>query len=211
MALSLFFHPLTSNLTVLAGYESGHTAVSCLTNSWQTLYVANPHSQPVLSLDVEPGKEFYFTSSADAVVAKHPIPSLSGDGGGKRLKEESLPLKILKTKHSGQQGLRVRNDGKIFATAGWDGRARVYGAKGMKELAVLKWHKEGCYTVAFADVGLEDGKKDGAEDPDEDKGKELVSRLGTMTVREEREKKAKMTHWLAVGSKDGKVSLWDIY
>jgi hypothetical protein len=39
----------------------------------------------------------------------------------------------------------------------------------------------------------------------------LVGRMGVMTVREEREQKAKTTHWLAVGSKDGKVSLWDIY
>lgn len=209
MALSLFFHPLTSQLTVLAGYESGHTSVSSLGSSWQTLYVANPHSQPILSLDVDPGKEFYFTSSADAVVAKHPIPT-SAQGDGKS-KEVSTPLKVLKTKHSGQQGLRVRNDGKVFATAGWDGRARVYGVKGMKELAVLKWHKEGCYAVAFADVETE---KDGLEeegDVDESKGKEVVEGMETLTVREERERKAKSTHWLAVGSKDGKVSLWDIY
>lgn len=207
MALSLFFHPQTSQLTVLAGYESGHTSVSSLTTSWQTLYISNPHSQPILSLDVDPGKEFYFTSSADAVVAKHPVPVSDAEVIGT---VEGMPLKVVKTKHSGQQGLRVRNDGKVFATAGWDGRARVYGLKGMKELAVLKWHKEGCYTVAFADVETEeDGKGD--LDGDEETGKELVSRMRTMTVSEERDQKAKTTHWLAVGSKDGKVSLWDIY
>jgi ASTRA-associated protein 1 len=204
MALSLFFHPLTHHLTVIAGYESGHTSVACLTTSWTTLYISNPHSQPILSLDVGPGKDFYFTSSADAVIAKHPVPVF--DEKDREAKEESMPLKIVKTKHSGQQGLRVRNDMKVFATAGWDGRVRVYGVKGMKELAVLKWHKEGCYAVAFADL-------DGVEkvDGEEDKGKELVGRMGAMTVREEREQKAKTTHWLAVGSKDGKVSLWDIY
>jgi hypothetical protein len=207
MALSLFFHPLTSNLTVIAGYESGHTHVSCLTTSWQTLYVANPHSQPILSLDVDPGKEFYFTSSADAVIAKHPIPVSNADVVGT---VEGNPLKVIKTKHSGQQGLRIRNDGKVFATAGWDARVRVYGVKGMKELAVLKWHKEGCYAVAFADVDVEKDEEDDQREDDE-KGKELVSRMGAMTVSEERELKAKMTHWLAVGSKDGKVSLWDIY
>ncbi|KAH8795444.1 WD repeat-containing protein-like protein, partial [Hyaloscypha finlandica] len=204
MALSLFFHPLTHHLTVIAGYESGHTSVACLATSWTTLYVSNPHSQPILSLDVDPGKGFYFTSSADAVIAKHPVPVF--DEKDREAKEESMPLKIVKTKHSGQQGLRVRNDTKVFATAGWDGRVRVYGVKGMKELAVLKWHKEGCYAVAFADL---DGVEE--EDGEEDKGKELVGRMGVMTVREEREQKAKTTHWLAVGSKDGKVSLWDIY
>jgi WD40 repeat protein len=209
MALFLLFHPLTTHLTVIAGYESGHTSVSCLTTSWQTLYTANPHTQPILSLDVEPGKEFYFTSSADAVVAKHPIPVSNDDVIGT---VESMPLKVVKTKHSGQQGLEVRNDGKIFATAGWDGRVRVYGAKRMKELAVLKWHKDGCYAVAFADVELEnEGRGEEGEAEGAGEGKELASRVGMVTAREERDRKAKATHWLAAGSKDGKISLWDIY
>lgn len=123
-----------------------------------------------------------------------------------------MPLKVVKTKHSGQQGLRVRNDGKVFATAGWDGRVRVYGVKGMKELAVLKWHKEGCYAVAFADVELDrEGRGEEEMEGEAGKGKELASRMGTMTAREERDQKAKRTHWLVAGSKDGKISLWDIY
>lgn len=74
----------------------------------------------------------------------------------------------------------------------------------MKELAVLKWHKEGCYAVSFAEV-LDTPKEETRE------GKEVVKRNTALTVKEERILKAKMTHWIAVGSKDGKVSLWDIY
>lgn len=202
MALSIFHHPQNSHLTVIAGYESGHTIVFQYSdNSWHALYRAQAHTQPVLSLDTSPSKDFYLTSSADAIIAKHPIPGSdelvikSGD---------DVPLKILKTGHAGQQSLRMRNDGKIFATAGWDSRVRVYGSKAMKELAVLKWHKEGCYAISFAD--LADEVKEG-----DDGGKELVKRVTTMTVREERLFKAKTAHWIAVGSKDGKVSLWDIY
>lgn len=110
----------------------------------------------------------------------------------------------------------MRDDGKIFATAGWDGRVRVYAVKTMRELAVLKWHKEGCYAVGFADV--EDPKQPGdvggensEEGRIEEKGKEVARKTGTMTVKQERLRKAETTHWLAVGSKDGKVSLWDIY
>jgi ASTRA-associated protein 1 len=203
MAISIFPHTKTAQLTVIAGYESGHTTVSQLTSSqtWQVLYAAQAHSQPILSLDISPAKDFYLTSSADAIIAKHPIPASVENT---IMAVESVPLNTIQTKHSGQQGLRMRSDGRIFATAGWDSRARVYDATGMRELAVLKWHKEGCYAVAFADietgsVGEESG--DGA----------LVERGGKMTVREERLWKAKMAHWLAVGSKDGKVSLWDIY
>lgn len=210
MALSIFHHPQTGRLTVIAGYESGHTAVSQLSaeSTWQTLYTAQPHTQPILSLDVDRTKDFYITSSADANLSKHPIPSSAEKV---ILPTESRPLKTIQTKHSGQQGLRVRNDGKIFATAGWDSKVRVYSAKGMKELAVLKWHKEGCFAVAFADIQNEAGEEAGGNEGAAQNQQALTKRLGSMTVKEERIWKAKMTHWVAVGSKDGKVSLWDVY
>jgi len=203
MAVSIFHHPQNTQLTVIAGYESGHTVVSQLPTSdtWQVLYTTQAHTQPILSLDVSPSKDFYLTSSADAIIAKHPIPVSIENV---IMAVESMPLKTLQTKHSGQQGLKIRNEGNIFATAGWDSKVRVYATKGLKELAVLKWHKEGCYSVAFADI-MEEKVEENRED------KALVQRLGTMTVKEERIWKAKTSHWLAAGSKDGKISLWDIY
>lgn len=118
MAVSLFHHPKTTHLTVLAGYESGHTTISQFSDdTWQTLYTSQAHTQPVLSLDVSPEKDFYFTSSADSIIAKHPIP-VSIDNV--IMAVESMPLKTIQTRHSGQQGLSLRSDGKIFATAGWD-------------------------------------------------------------------------------------------
>lgn len=198
MALSLFPSP-DGNYTLISGYESGHTTVATLSPTWAPThtYISNPHTQPILSLSVSPAHEYYFTSAADAVIAKHPIP-LSVIG---KADVAAIPLKVIKTGHSGQQGLRVRNDGKIFATAGWDGRVRVYSGKSMKELAVLKWHKEGVYAVAFADVEVEE----------EEEEKELVGGERALSVREERERKAERTHWVAAGSKDGKVSLWEVY
>jgi len=200
MAVSLFYHPQNACLTVLAAYESGHTSVSQLANStWSHLYTAQAHTQPILSLDVSAARDFYLTSSADAIIAKHPIPVAIENV---IMATESMPLKTLQSKHAGQQSLRIRTDGKVFATAGWDSRVRVYGTKGMKELAVLAWHKTGCYSVAFADV-------ESTESSGEDN--ELVKKETSMTVKEERLWKAKTAHWLAAGSKDGKVSLWDIY
>lgn len=202
MALSIFYHPETENLTVVAGYESGHTLLFQYSDdTWQSLYRTQAHSQPVLSLDVSPAKDFYLTSSADAIIAKHPIPAsaeLVIKSGN------DVPLKILKSGHAGQQSLRMRSDGKVYATAGWDSKVRVYGSKAMKELAVLKWHKEGCYAVAFADVI-------DTPETEEEAGKQLAKSTVAMTVKEERLLKTKMAHWIAVGSKDGKVSLWEIY
>lgn len=132
------------------------------------------------------------------------------------------PLKIVNTKHSGQQSLSIRSDGKIFATAGWDAKVRVYSTKGgMKELAVLKWHKEGLYAMGFGEVleGTVEGKEDRESiNPPESSGGEVV-RMGkeggvlpkVKTVEQMREERERRRHWLAAGSKDGKVSLWEVY
>lgn len=205
MAVSLLHKSSTTNPSplVAAGYESGHVALwhrkhddsTPKDDKWTLLYLQKPHSQPVLSLDMAPSLGCFFSSSADAIVAKHPLDGLS-------------ETKHLQTKHAGQQSLVVRPDGKIFATAGWDGRVRVYAAKGMRELAVLKWHKEGCYAAAFADI-LDDGTAD-ADGLGESAGA-VAGRGQALTVSQRRLAKSKATHWLAAGSKDGRVSLWDIY
>lgn len=149
------------------------------------------------------------TSAADAVIAKHPLPSGKGIW-----KTELKPIKISQTKHSGQQGLHYRSDGKIFATAGWDAHIRVYSGKTMKELAVLKWHNVGCYATAFAVVqAVGNGMPD--KDLDDEKSETATGMIeqssALSTVQQRRDEKAQTSHWLAAGAKDGKVSLWDIY
>ena len=210
MALSILAE--TSQIQVAAGYESGHTMVFVQNDpsaSFQRLYCAQSHSQPILSLSISPSHDCYLTSSADAIVAKHPLPTARSIWNA-----ELKPYKVVQTKHSGQQGLEVRSDGRIFATAGWDSRIRIYAAKTMKELAVLKFHKAGCYATAFATInnctsltGLQT-----PEEPEEDHGASLEKPSpAVMTVQQRRLDKAQNTHWLAAGSKDGKISLWDIY
>lgn len=110
----------------------------------------------------------------------------------------------------------TRSDGELFATAGWDARFRVYAVRPMKELAVLKWHEAGCYTTAFAEVrAAADGSGAPAEDRDAEKQSDrLVPTAKTQPSRPSqtrRSEKATSTHWLAGGSKDGKVSLWEVY
>lgn len=184
MALGLVHRP--NQLLVLAGYESGQACVWKQTGdrNFEVVYLQKTHAQPILSIGIAHSQEMWFTSAADAIVARHQYQSGS-----------SVETKTIQTKHAGQQGLAVRNDEKIFATAGWDGRMRVYSVKSMKELAVLKWHGEGCYAVAFADVDMAP----------------VTVEQNLMTVAESRVEKARTTHWLAAGSKDGKVSLWEIY
>ena len=196
MVMAIGLRYSKGRLSVTAGYESGHAAVwqqNERSGLWQTVYVNKAHSQPILSLDICEKLECFFTSSADAVIAQHPLPGSDAN------------TKHVQTKHAGQQSLRVRPDQKIFATAGWDGRARVYSTKNSKELAVLKWHKEGCYALAFAGFNVP------IETPENNQNEEQAIVEKRLTVSDQRTQKAQSTHWLALGSKDGKVSLWDVY
>ncbi|KAL2830867.1 WD40-repeat-containing domain protein [Aspergillus cavernicola] len=193
---------------------------------WTNLYTSRAHSQPVLSIDIPPSGAYILSSSADAILVKHPIPHFGSTSTTTSQPHVHVPLKSLNTKHAGQQGLRIRSDGKIFATAGWDSRVRVYSCKTMKELAVLKWHKEGCYAVAFGFWGgcfTEEGlgvnaevRSEGEGEGDESGGALIDIHQGEgefslAQVQRQRGLKVQNTHWLAGGSKDGKISLWDIY
>jgi WD40 repeat protein len=233
MALAMF--QLKGSLHLVAAYESGMATVSRLylaMGTWATVYRHQAHTQPVLSLDLSPSLDFFISSSADAVIAKHPIPAPCPPAEPSTLDDNSLgdsksapatvttPLKVVNTKHAGQQGLQIRSDGTIFATAGWDSRIRVYSAKTMKEVAVLKWHTVSCFATAFSSMTVK------PEDPSLESNIAQASQDGRaggnstqlassskvdLTVQERRIRHAETAHWLAAGSKDGKVSLWDIY
>ncbi|KAL7923093.1 WD40-repeat-containing domain protein [Trichoderma austrokoningii] len=255
MSLSLFHH--NERLTLAAAFENGFVSVHRIEadGSWAMTYRCQAHTQPVLSIDVHPNRECFYTSAADALIAKHPIPisqqeidvefepnqrvvevvdSPPASGSGRKtLKEWEHAVKVVNTKHSGQQNLKVRSDGKIFATAGWDSKIRIYSTKTLKELAVLSWHKVGAYAVAFS--AIEDSaapassNAPSSEQLEEDTAKESdgvklqkaeaeaepqrIKSLarGGMSVKDRRLQLAKTAHWIAAGAKDGKVSLWDIY
>ncbi|POR34730.1 ASTRA-associated protein 1 [Tolypocladium paradoxum] len=262
MAMSLRLLHLGGCLTLLAGFEDGCASVHRLdaAGGWIMTYRSQAHSQPILSLDVHPSREYFLTSSADSILAKHPIPTArqavsvantggrtteaTGSGGSsggsllsdapktsadsrfppsERLEEWKHPLKSVNTKHSGQQSLRIRSDGKIFATAGWDTNIRVYSCKTLKELAVLQWHKTGAYAVALADVGpggSDQSSPEVAERAAQNASTALPSQTttslvganaGSFGVKDRRIRQAKVAHWVAAGAKDGKVSLWDVY
>ncbi|KFG78834.1 hypothetical protein MANI_007360 [Metarhizium anisopliae] len=255
MAMSLSLAHLEKRLTLVAAFENGYASVHRLTSegSWVTTYRTQAHSQPILSLDLRPDLKCFFTSGADAIVAKHPIPTApqevaqpfnpservieeidedpkqnssllssaskpeyaKGKDHDAVLEEWKHPRKVTNTKHSGQQSLEVRSDGAIFATAGWDSKIRLYSCKSLKELAVLKWHKDGAYAVTFSDVGPETSQTVDT-DREAQVGCEVqqvddaidVSRL---SVQDRRIHRVKAAHWVAAGAKDGKVSLWDMY
>lgn len=277
MAMTLAILHKGKQLVLIAGFENGMCSVFVLhetSHEWKTTYRSQAHSQPVLSLDTNPQGDYFISSSADALIVKHPIPTTmqttisdattspaarkpasssaapkAAGGIGALFADEPAkakstgigqtvskawedPIKVVNTKHAGQQNLTVRSDGLVFATAGWDSKVRVYATKSLKELAVLKWHQVGVYATAFAQVeaGDEAEKKtadktstnlvpnlEGSIRTSDDTNNSLTPRSlaildrGAMTVKDRRVHQAKHTHWLAAGAKDGKMSLWDIY
>ncbi len=76
MALRIFHDG--SALIVVAGYENGRAIVASLDAQGNAIvrYQAQPHTQPILSLDVAPDKTYFLTSSADAIIARHPLPKI---------------------------------------------------------------------------------------------------------------------------------------
>jgi WD40 repeat protein len=297
MAVKLAQHPASNSTLALVGYEGGHTAIHQILHNdsaslWpaELVYLSQPHSQPVLSLDITPDAKTYFTSAADAIIAAHRVPDLStGPLSGRRartaLPERSpaynkgmpqpqsntptsnlpkdpssqspptsltfakqpilppqsssspskptgissllasapppsttifpAPLKPLprtvqpphkstNTKHAGQQSLRVRSDGRVLVTGGWDSRIRMYSTATLKEIAVLKWHKEGVYAVDFAQILTADQWREN----DGDERKERETGLGKL--QKQREEQMQVKRWVVGGAKDGKVSLWEV-
>jgi len=206
MVMSVALYNDSGTFHLICGYEDGQVAIHRHQGGfdqgrpqWKRDSLLKLHSQPVLSLAMSPFRDFFLTSSADAKIVRTAFNPTTTDAS-------NASRKSIDTKHAGQQGLSIRSDGRIFATAGWDARVRVYSAKTLKELAVLKWHKEGCYSTAFADV---DSPSDSAVVADN--GEHALIRSALDIIRQERNAKAQTTHWLAAGGKDGKISLWNIY
>jgi len=89
----------------------------------------------------------------------------------------------------------------------------------MKEVAVLKWHQVGCFAVAFSEIHTANAGSGESTGPGEagavaerrSQGSGVVPRLLDVSVKERRLRYAETAHWLAAGSKDGKISLWDVF
>lgn len=244
-------------LLLAAGYESGELLiyrhrleknlsgkpVQSSGESWEVIYAARPHSQPVLSLcaAVDDAVFKVFTSSADSIISRYeyPLSRLNTASNTKSSSSFEPESTLVDTRHLGQQSITMRSDQKLLATAGWDGRVRVYSSKKkMKELAVLKWHSVGCYAVTFASVlGMNTGKpvgvqvREGAQSTAtvvpiahdlgggnsstelvrRDSGQQIQLTEQRLSREAQREFREAARHWVAAGDKDGKVSLWDVY
>jgi len=127
---------------------------------------------------------FALTVSADHIVGRYELSDNTTSAGTPH-----------RTKHPGNGAVAIRDDGKVCAIAGWDGRIRLYATRTMKALGTLKYHKSNCQVVEFA-RSLESGVKINLRDDDEEE----------MTEEEQAER----ARWLISGAKDNRVVIWTL-
>ncbi|KAA8917136.1 hypothetical protein TRICI_000703 [Trichomonascus ciferrii] len=167
------------------GYESGTIVIFEWDSSGSFHVIAShkPHSQAALSLALH--KNLLVSSAADQYLVKYDIST------GKLLDS-------LGTGHTGLQSAAIRSDGKILAVVGWDNMVRVFQLSNFKPLAVFKTTSQpGSTTISFSPINNPNN---------ENNSQALQSKI-------EQIKKSKImaSHWLAVGGKDGRIGLFELY
>ncbi|KAJ7659938.1 WD40-repeat-containing domain protein [Mycena rosella] len=174
-----------SELRLLCAYEDGSVvlrrfageagASSMEGRGWDVVWRSKLHVEAIMAMRVSRDNRLALTVSADHVVGRYDLDA-DADGAGV----------VHRTTHAGNGCVALRDDGRVCAVGGWDGRIRLYTTKSMKP---------GCLAVEFARAVECAEVKDGEEDEeDEMSGAEREGR----------------GRWLAAGAKDQRVSLWGL-
>ncbi|WFD41953.1 Astra associated protein 1 Asa1 [Malassezia psittaci] len=167
---------------LVAGYEDGGI------QAW-TVLMSDAQPKPELRWSLRPHKEstmaLTLTPDHDAVV------SVGADQRLVRITLDFCPaVDTYSLPRPGNASVAVRADQQISAVGGWDGGVRIV-SQTKKLLATLVYHKQGIGSVSFV----------------------RRNAVNTLTIAEmdsdEEDSKTVPGHLLAVGAKDGRVSLWD--
>ncbi|RDB25570.1 ASTRA-associated protein 1 [Hypsizygus marmoreus] len=198
---------LDDELRLLCAYENGGVTLRRYVRTekeksvegagWDVVWDVKVHVDTIMAMRVSRKNDFALTVSADHIVGRYD------------LMETKEPI-AHKTKHPGNAAIAIRDDGRVCAIAGWDGRVRLYSTRSLKPLGTLKYHKTGCQAVEFARSistateeipGDDHHKEEGDEEEEDDDGSGAEMSL---------EEKADRARWLVAGGKDTRVSIWSL-
>jgi WD40 repeat protein len=127
---------------VLSGYEDGTVALWDIRRTDKYVSADKMHSESVMSLAVAPGNcSLGFSGAADDTLTAFDICIPKGSIALAR--KLSLPK-------PGVADVAIRPDNRIAASAGWDGKIRIWHAVKCQPLAILKWHSQQVAAVTFS-------------------------------------------------------------
>ncbi|KZT02625.1 WD-40 repeat-containing protein [Laetiporus sulphureus 93-53] len=200
-------HPHVSGrkqLRLLCAYENGSVTMWGYTRldketsvegiGWDSLWNVKLHVESVMAMAVSRDGSLALTVSADHLIGRYDLQAADGSS------HLHTACVVHRTKHAGNGSIAIRDDGKVCAVGGWDGKIRLYSTKTMKPLGTLEYHKQLVQAVAFARLNSQVTSADALETNVEDDSED------GMTEQEKLER----CRWLAAGGLDQRVSLWSL-
>ncbi|KAI0073470.1 WD-40 repeat-containing protein [Panus rudis PR-1116 ss-1] len=219
MSLHLFYHPHPSlpgrsQLRLLCAYESGKVILYACTRTdkttsvegvgWDVVWTAKLHVESVMSMAVSRDNSLAFTVSADHLIGKYDLIL------AETLDNRDQAFTVHRTKHPGNASMSIRDDGRVCAIGGWDGKIRLYSTKSFKPLGTLDYHKKSIQSLTFAHSlspfqnKLEDDKAQEADEQEADWDGYDDEEDYSEKEKEER------SRWLIAGSQDTRISVWQL-
>ena len=132
-------HGQSQHPMLLIGYESGNIA---LWDIHQAVELSRLQccTDPVMGLDYSHEGNLGVCGSVDAVLRSWRISEQQG----------IVSMEDIEITNTGVGCVKIREDGKLFASGGWDSRLRLFSVKTLRPLAVLCQHTGTVQCLAFA-------------------------------------------------------------
>ncbi|KAJ3934824.1 MAG: WD40-repeat-containing domain protein [Lentinula lateritia] len=188
---------VTPELRILIAYESGDITLRRYANierqasvegkDWEVIWNTKIHQEAIMAMQVSSDNRFALTVSADHVVGRYDLTAST-------LQDSSTTFR---TKHPGNACIAIRDDGRVCAVGGWDGKIRLYSTKSFKPLGTLKYHKDGCQALSFVTSVSTTEQPEHDDHTDEDEDMSAEDNL-------------KRSRWLVSGGKDKRIAIWGL-
>ena len=164
MAMRLWLpraQPSSKPPLALVGHENGRILAWDLAMPVPQICAKTPQnsfSSPNVALDVNRDGTLLFAGGVEATAQAFRVePGLLKPHGA--LEVTCASINEL-DQHPGVGQLALRGDGKVIASAGWDYRVRLFSAKSLKRLAVLRYHEASVNALDWSSDMLATGSKD---------------------------------------------------
>ncbi|MEQ2287152.1 hypothetical protein AMECASPLE_009537 [Ameca splendens] len=125
---------------LFAGYEDGSLLLWDVTQRSELSHV-KAHPEPIMCLTFDPRHLRGVSGSCEKKLSSWMLDN-----------QNNIQLQdCVMLVNPGVSQLRIRDDSRLLASAGWDHRVRVFGWKKLQPLAVLQYHTDMVLSLAFSD------------------------------------------------------------